>query len=224
MAEIEVEGKTVEEAIQEGLTKLGIPRENVEIKILNEGTAGLFGLMGTKPARVRLATRNGSGGALDMDTALDYPLAQKTSAEVVSRILKLMDVAFTGIDAKLVTGRIVVEIKSKENDLLIGKNGQTLDALEHIVNLILSKDPVTRVKVTVDCEQYRMRQEERLQILASKAADQVKQTGAIYRFDPMSSIERRIIHLYLKSDTEIETFSEGDGNFRRVVVKPKSSS
>lgn len=221
MAEIEVEGKTVEEAIQEGLTKLGISRANVDIKILNEGTAGLFGLMGNKPARVRLATKNNTGETMDID--LDYPLAQKTAEEVVSRILALMGVAVTGIDVKLVTGRILIDVRTPDNALLIGKSGQTLDSLEHIINLILSKNPVTRVKVTVDCEHYRLRQEERLQAMAAQAAEQVKRTGAAYRFDPMSSIERRIIHLYFEPDADLETFSEGDGTLRRVVVKRKTA-
>ncbi|MGA2090749.1 MAG: RNA-binding cell elongation regulator Jag/EloR [Endomicrobiales bacterium] len=222
MAEIEIEAKTVEEAIQEGLTRLGISREKVDIKILNEGTAGLFGLMGNKPARVRLVTLTGSVGT--MDTALDYPLAQKEATEIVSTIIKMMEIPFSEVDVKLVTGRIIIDIKSQSSSLLIGKNGQTLDALEHIINLILSKNPATRVKATVDCNQFRMRQEETLQAMAAKVAEQVKTTGTTYRFDPMSSIERRIIHVFLKSDPEIETLSEGTGNFRRVIVKQKHST
>ena len=221
MAEIEIEAKTVEDAIQDGLTKLGISREKVDIKILNDGSAGLFGLKGNKPARVRLVTKTGIGGT--DDAVLDYPLAEKTAIAVVFQILTLMEVSFSDVAVSLMAGRITVAIKSDESALLIGKTGQTIDALEHIVNLMLSKDPTTRVKVTIDIDRFRGRQEEKLHTIAAAAAAEVKRSGTIYRFDPMSSVERRIIHVYLQADTEIETASEGDGSFRRVVIKPKNT-
>lgn len=220
MAEIEVEATTVEEAIQDGLTRLGIPRETVDIKILNEGTAGLFGLMGTKPARVRLTTKSGAGNSLG-DNDLDYPRAQKAAGAIATDLLTRMGVPFDGVDVRLVTGRIVVDVRTGDTALFIGKNAQTLDALELIVNLILSREAATRVRVTVDCGQYRLRQEDQLHHQAAEAAAQVKATGTPYRFDPMPPIARRIIHLALKDDPEIETSSEGDGALRRVVITMK---
>ncbi len=221
MAEIEIEAKTVEEAIQDGLKKLNVPRENVEIKILDEGASGLFGLMGTKPARVRLVTKEtGATGAV-CETTADLALAQTRVKEILGDILKLMNIPFTGITTSLMTGRVLVEVTTTESNVLIGKNGQSLEALENIVNLILNRDERTRVKTTLDVEGYRLRQEERLQTMAKKAADQVKSTKKTFRFEPMSSRERRIIHLTLKPDTEIETYSEGEGSSRKVVIKPK---
>lgn len=219
MAEIEIEAKTVEEAIQEGLAKLNCSRDKVEVKILNEGASGLFGLMGTKPARVRLTTKE-EGAACEV--ALDYPKAQEQVKEILGKILTMMKIGYQEITTSLMTGRILADIKSEESSLIIGKNGQTLEALENIVNLMLHKEPDTRIKVALDSEGFRMRQEERLQAMAQKAAEQVKKTNKPYHFDPMPSRERRVIHLFLKADPDIETFSEGEGIFRRVIIKPKN--
>jgi spoIIIJ-associated protein len=220
MAEIEVEGKTVEDAIKQGLAKLGVPRDKVEIKILNEGTSGLFGLMGTKPARVLLISKE-EGGAGEAAAEVDFARAQERAKEVMAELLKGMGIPFTEIKTALMTGRVLVDIKTPESSLIIGRNGQTLEAIEHILNLILNKDKDTRVKLVLDTEEYRRRQEERLQTLAKKAADQVRNTGKIFRFDPMPARDRRIIHVVLKNEPDVETFSEGEGMFRKVGVKPK---
>ncbi|MHB9154758.1 MAG: RNA-binding cell elongation regulator Jag/EloR [Endomicrobiales bacterium] len=218
MAEIEVEGKTVEDAIREGLAKLGCSRDKVEIKILNEGTSGLFGLMGTKPARVLLTTR-GEGGE---KRPADPTAVQARAKEVVSEMLKLMHMDREEIVTSAGDDQVLVEVKSKDSSLLIGKNGQTLDALEHVLNLILNKDEVTRGKVVLDTEKYRHHQEERLVEMARKAAETVTTTKKAYRFDPMPAKERRVIHLALKDNPDVETFSEGDGMFRKVGVKPRN--
>lgn len=154
MSEIEVEGKTVEEAIQEGLGKLGCSQDKVEIKILNEGTSGLFGLMGNKPSRVRLITK---------ERVIDYILAQNSIRDILSNMLRLMNLNYKDINTAMLTGRLMVNIKSDDSRLIIGKNGQTLDALEHILNLMLNKNENTRTKVTLDTEGYRQQQEGRLQ-------------------------------------------------------------
>lgn len=219
MTEIEVEGKTVEEAIQQGLNKLGCSRNNVEIKILDEGTSGLFGLMGTKPARVKLITKD----SVKTQKAIDFVLAQNKVQEVISTILKLMNVSYEEINTSLMASRILVDVKTKESNLLIGKSGTTLEALENIVNLIISKNEKTRTKVVLDIEGYRRRQEDRLQSMAKKAAQYVKKTGKIWRFDPMPAHERRIIHMALKNEPNINTFSEGEGKLRKVIIKPKKS-
>jgi len=216
MAELEVEGKTVEEAIKTGLEKLGVSKEKVKLKILNEGTSGLFGLMGAKPARVLLIAEG-----VELKDGADYPLAVSKTKQTVADILKLMGFEVSGIDAAVRDGAVACEIKSADGSLIIGKNGQTLEAIEHVVNLIVNRSSETRVKINLDTENYRVHQEERLNALAAKAADQVRTTGKIYRFDPMSSKDRRVIHLALKEAEGVETFSEGEGAFRKVIIKPK---
>jgi spoIIIJ-associated protein len=219
MSEIEVEGKTVEEAIRTGLEKLGCARDKVEIKILNEGTSGLFGLMGNKPARVLLTTKEGTPA--ESIGEADLALAQTRAMQVTGEIIKLMQLSFTDIHTALMAGRVLIEVKSADSTQLIGKNGQTLDALENIIGLILSRDPKTRVKISLDTDDYRRKQDERLEDMAAKAAEQVMATGKTFRFEPMPARSRRVIHLALKNNPDVETFSEGEGMFRKVGVKPK---
>lgn len=217
MAELEVEGKTVEDAISDGLSKLGVSRDKAEIKILNEGTTGLFGLMGTKPARVLIVTKDGAAA----NSVVNMALAQKRVKEVLAEIFKLMGMSFSNIAVSVANDQVVADISSTDSSLLIGKGGQTLESLEHVVNLILNKEPETRVKVSLDTEKYRARQEERLVVIANKGAEAAMSSGKIYRFDPMSAKDRRVIHMTLKDHPDVETFSEGEGAFRKVGVKPK---
>ena len=214
MTELEAEGKTIEEAIEEGLRKLGCRRDEVEIKILNEGATGLFGLMGNKPAVVRITSKS------DL-VLVDFDLAQKRVKEIISELLKLMGLKVTQVNTALMAGRVLAEIKSDEGGLIIGRNGQTLDAIELVVNLILNKDKNTRTKISVDTDKFRQKHEERLQKIAREAADQVKKTGTVYKFEPMSSRDRRVIHEYLKTDKDVETYSEGEGVLRKLFIKPK---
>ena len=214
MAELEIEGKTVEEAIEEGLIKLGVTKDKVNVKILSEGAAGLFGLMGNKPAMVKLTTKDGS-------SSVDLSQTKIMAKEAASKILELMGLTFTAITVSIAEDGVSVEVKSKDSKFIIGKNGQTLDALEHVLNLVLNKNAQTRTRISLDTEGYRKQQEERLDAMAKKAAETVSQTGKMFRFEPMSSRDRRIIHLILKDNADVETFSEGDGSFRKVVVKLK---
>lgn len=217
MAELEVEGKTVEEAIKTGLEKLGVSKDKVKVKILNEGTSGLFGLMGLKPARVLLVAE----GVELAGESIDYDLAVTKTKNTVAEILKLMGFSADKIEAASKDGAVHCDIKSSDGSLIIGKNGQTLDALEHVVNLIVNRNEATRLKINIDTEQYRFHQEERLRELASKALEQVKASGKPYRFEPMNAKDRRVIHIALKDIEGIETFSEGEGMFRKVAIRPK---
>jgi spoIIIJ-associated protein len=179
--------------------------------------------MGNKPARVLLSTKEAAtAGTEGVNPEADYALSQEKAKEVVADILKLMNVGFTEIHTALLAGRVMVDVKTPESNLVIGKNGQTLEALEHVVTLILSREKKTRVKIALDTEEYRHHQEERLQSMATKAVEQVKQTGKIYRFEPMPARSRRVIHLALKNNPDVETFSEGEGMFRKVGIKPKT--
>ncbi len=224
MAEIEVEGKTVEEAITEGLKKLGVSRDKVEIKILDEGTTGLFGLMGAKPAHIRMTAREGIGAeqrsADETNPDIDHALTEKRVKEVLGEMLRLMNISFKEISVARADDRVVTEVRSDESSLLIGKNGQTLEAVEHVLTLMLSRDKATRARITIDTEHYRLRHEEKLQAMAKQAAEEVRRTGHTHRFDPMPSRDRRVIHVCLKDDPEVESFSEGEGPFRKVGLKP----
>lgn len=228
MEEKEFSGKDVEEAIEKGLKELGLSRDDVEVKILDEGKAGLFGLMGASPAKIKLIVKPLKGleaeekreVTWEKPSGVNLISAQKKVKEELDEILKLM-----GMEAEVATSlegtKVVADIKSENGAVLIGKKGQTLNALQLIVNLIVNRDEKTRTKVIVDTESYRQRREKALVEMAREVADEVKSKGKPRELEPMNPNERRVIHLALKNDKDVETTSKGEGNFRRVVVSPK---
>jgi spoIIIJ-associated protein len=224
MKEIEIEGKTIEEAIETALKELGVKKEEVEIEVINEGKMGLFGLMGAAPAKIKVTMRNKEVSSSKMLTDIS-PEHEKMAKETVSELLRL-----SGISGEVKTsvsgGRIVTEIKSPDGALLIGKRGQTLDAYQFIVNLIINRrlsqeNGADRLAVVLDTENYRQKRETALRGLAMNIAERVKQTGERQEMEPMSPQDRRIIHLAIGEDPELDVNSEGEGIYRKIVVRRK---
>ena len=218
LKELESTGKNISEAINTGLKLLKCTKDEVEVKILDEGSSGLFGLMGSKPARVLLTLKNGIAEIKNIET-IDFKLACKSVENVINDIVKMMGINISSVKTSHEDDTVSAEIASDNSGVLIGKGGQSLDALEYLVQLIVNTDPRTRVKVNLDTENYRAKQQERLKTIAEKAMEYVKRTKKIYRFDPMSAKERRYLHNYLKNIGGFDTFSEGEGIMRKVGVK-----
>ena len=122
------------------------------------------------------------------------------------------------------SGRILLEIKSKESGLLIGKKGQTLLALEYVLNRLVQHQTGSRVRVYLDCDGYRRRRKQWLERIAREGAEEVVRTGTEVRLGPMEADERKIIHLALKDHPQVYTESQGFHPFREVVIKPKPES
>ena len=198
---IETEGETVEEAIENALSELEVTREQVTIDIISEPTKGILNF-GAKPAKVRTTLKQ------------DVSAAPET---ILKEILNRM-----GIDAKIeadyVDGSTHLNILTDSPALLIGKHGQTLDAIERILNCIVNKVSLAKKRVFVDTEGYRERREERLIEMANQVAEKVRYTGRDVVLAPMSARDRRIIHVTLKEDDIVSTYSQGEGDMRRVVV------
>ena len=224
--ELEITGKNIEDAIEKGLKELNCERENVEIKILDEGTKGLFGLMGAKPARVRLTAKDKN---FAKDTRrerkeepkreIDFDLACKNAKEYTSKIISMMNIKIDDIKVTHDDETVNIAVSTDSGSLLIGRSGQSLNALEYVVQLMLNTNPATRAKVAIDTENYRQKQQERLKTIANTAIEYVKRTKKIYRFDPMSAKDRKFIHQYFKNLGDFDTFSEGEGTKRKVGVK-----
>jgi spoIIIJ-associated protein len=174
--------------------------------------------MGSKPARVLLTLKNGIAEIKNIET-IDFKLACKSVENVINDIVKMMGINISSVKTSHEDDTVSAEIASDNSGVLIGKGGQSLDALEYLVQLIVNTDPRTRVKVNLDTENYRAKQQERLKTIAEKAMEYVRRTKKIYRFDPMSAKERRYLHNYLKNIGGFDTFSEGEGVMRKVGVK-----
>lgn len=225
MPEIEIKGKTIEDAISEGLKRLGCSREDIEVKVLDEGASGLFGLMGAKPAYVLISAPEECCKKAGCFT--DPKEFQEKVKRVLTDILLRMGMPAKNIKTSFDKESAVVNADLDANGsggYVIGKKGQTLDALEYLTQIISNNGSESKIKINLDCESYRLKQNEKLRILADKAVEYVKRTGKNYRFDPMSARERKTIHLYLETDPSVESFSEGEGSLRRLGVKLSAST
>ena len=198
---IETEGDTVEEAIAYALTELEATRDQVTIDIVSEPTKGILNF-GAKPAKIRATLKQ------------DVSSAPET---ILKEMLNRM-----GIDAEVessfVDGSTHLNIVNDNPALLIGKHGQTLDAIERLLNCIVNKASLVKRRVFVNTEGYRERREERLVEMARQVAEKVRYTDREVVLAPMSARDRRIIHVTLKGDEIVSTYSQGEGEMRRVVV------
>jgi len=224
--ELEISGKNIEDAIEKGLQELNCKKEDVEIKVLDEGTKGLFGLMGAKPARVLLTIKDKSQvkelkkiKKEESKREIDFDLACKNAQEYVSKIISMMNIKIDDIKVSHDEDTVNIEVATDSGSLLIGRSGQSLNALEYVVQLMLNTNSSTRAKVSIDTENYRQKQQERLKAIINKAIEYVNRTKKIYRFDPMSAKDRKFIHQYFKNLGGFDTFSEGEGTMRKVGVK-----
>ncbi len=224
MKQVEIEAKTVEEAIKLALKKLGAKKEEVDIEVINEGKMGLFGLMGATPAQVKVRLKDKRGEVKQQKEETASSLQDKAK-EILIKILNLM-----GIDAEVETSvtseRITANIKSSQGALLIGKKGQTLESLQLISTLIANKQMSMngdnrRVRILLDTEGYRKRRESNLEKLAEQIAAGVKETGKTEFMDPMPPQDRRIIHISIGDDPELDVVSEGEGIYRKIVIRKK---
>ena len=198
---IETEGDTVEEAIEHALTELEATRDQVTIDIVNEPTKGILNF-GAKPAKIRATLKQ------DVSSAPDTILR-----EILSRMRIDAEV-----ESSFVDGSTHLNIVTDSPALLIGKHGQTLDAIERLLNCIVNKASLVKRRVFVNTEGYRERREERLVEVAHQVAEKVRYTDREVILAPMSARDRRIIHVTLKEDEVVSTYSQGEGEMRRVVV------
>ncbi len=200
---VETEGKTTEEALEHALEKLDVSREQVSVKVIHEATKGILGL-GTKLAKIR-ATVKGD--------------ISPTPESVLHELLTHMGVE-AEIETRSIDDNVHLIVSADTPGLLIGRHGQTLNAIEYLVNCILNKSSLVKKRVFVDTEGYRERRETLLVDLANRTAAKVKESNLEVVLNPMTPQDRRIVHLALQSDNGVATYSRGEGMLRCVVVTP----
>ncbi len=221
MKSIEIEGKTIEEAINKACAELNAAREDLEIEVLSNSSSGFLGLVGAKKALIRATLKSSCDKSLALDLASassSNSLAEKAQKTLIE-ILSLL-----GMEAKIQIKdepeRLLVSFKGDGSGLLIGRKGQTLDALEYLVNKIVHKDSEDKKKIVVDTENYRARREEVLIKLAKRMGEKAKHTGKPVTMSPLNAHERRIVHLALQNDKALHTHSKGTGFYRKIVISP----
>jgi spoIIIJ-associated protein len=245
MRSVESEGDSIDQAIESALRTLGVSRDLVQVEILADATRGVFGFGGTK-ARVRATLREAlspgdiprvigdgvsretrvPGETVSRETSrpvqIDDQLSER-SREVLTGLLSHVGVSCTvrmGDTSEADT--IHLEVTGDSSGLLIGRRGQTLDALEYLVNRMSVRGDNAVARISVDVEGYRQRRREYLETLARRLADKAKQSGRVVTLNPMSPRDRRIVHLALQDDQAVSTRSQGDGHFRKVLILPEN--
>jgi spoIIIJ-associated protein len=202
---VEATGRNVEEAVKNALNELNISRDKVDVEVLDGGTKGLFGLLGSKLSKVRVTVKN------------DYGFAAK---DFLRQVLENMGIK-AEIQVQESKDALKIDLKGPSMGILIGHRGETLDSLQYLVSLVVNKDNQNYKKIMLDTEDYRKKREETLIKLAKRLAQKTKKTGSRTVLEPMNPYERRILHATLQHDPSIETHSEGEEPFRRVVIDLK---
>ncbi|MBE6043205.1 MULTISPECIES: RNA-binding cell elongation regulator Jag/EloR [Clostridium] len=209
MKSIQMNGRTVEEAVQNALRELNVTEDKVNIKIIDEGSKGLFKLFKGKDAIIEVTLKN------------DYiEDARKFLREVLNAMGILAE-----IDIKENDDIININLIGPNMGLVIGHRGETLDSIQYLVSLVINKNNNGEYKkVILDTENYRSKREETLKRLATKIAYKVRKTNRAVKLEPMNPYERRIIHATLQNDAYVLTYSEGEEPYRKVVVDLKKKA
>ena len=258
---IEIEGKTIDEALYMGLDQLKLTIDEVEVEVVDYGQKGFMGI-GYRPVKVKLTEREevvipdfvlnkdakkGSKPRRERDRKRDnkrrerpekkerteeeapkgeyFPEGTEFVENEVTHFLEglMTHVGITNgsVKAANTDNGLLVNLEGDDMGVLIGRRGETLDAVQYLASLVYNKDKDDYHRVTVDTENYRKKRENTLIRLARKKAGQVAKTGKRVVLEPMSPFERRIIHFALQNDKYVVTYSEGEEPSRHVVIDKK---
>lgn len=247
-ATLEVIAPSVEEAIEKGLNQLGLARQDVDVKVLDEGSDGLLGL-GARQARIMLVVHDRpereqvaqeeapeaeepvakEEQALEQDLDDEDNYLVNLSQETVKDLLSKMNLENVKLDTYLGEpygphNRVPVHVDIYGEDLsvLIGHRGKTLNALQYIGRLILGKELERSVPLVLDVEGYRDRREQQIRRMARQVARQVGETRRQKSLEPMPANERRFVHIELRDNPKVYTESTGSGKSRKVVIYPQN--
>lgn len=205
----EYSAKTVDEALTNALVELKTTSDKIEYEVLEKESGGFLGMF-SKPARINVRLK------LTLEDKVRDFLSNVFSA---MNLDASFDISYDDEEKSF-----EVNIVGDDMGVLIGKRGQTLDSLQYLVSLVVNKDSEEYIKVKVDTEDYRRRRKETLENLAKNISSRVKRTHRSVALEPMNSFERRIIHSALQNDKYVETHSEGEEPFRKVIVTPKKGA
>ena len=244
MVSIEMTGKTVDEALEAALAELHTTKENVDVEILEEPKDGLFGLFGGRKARIKVTVKIAPADekaaeqseksltenketiaaveAKVTKTVVNNDEAVKMAKDFLMKIFAAMKIQV--VMEKFVSkedGSVTFKLHGADMGMLIGKHGQTLDSLQYLTNLVANKHSAERIRIMIDIEDYRERRAHTLTRLALRLAERVKRSGDRVVLEPMNPHERKIIHMALQNDNRVNTLSEGEDPYRRVVIELK---
>jgi spoIIIJ-associated protein len=226
---IEVEGKTYEEAIKKASQSLNVDEKDLDIDVKEVDTKGILGLLGSKKVRITARIRGSVMPSSETIDTATTPTAQDTPEDYGVKFLTEL-AAITGLSFNIKVSkvsekldRLLFMIQCDNGDILIGKDGETLEALQHVLRLAIAKRYKQAAKILVDINGYREKRKKALTIMAKRLADRVRRTGRRQKTDPLNPYERRIVHTLFKHNKNISTKSEGEGHVKKVVISPSGN-
>ena len=274
----EFEGKNIEKAIEKACEKLNINKKNLSYDVISTGSSGIFGIVGTKKAKIRvnlsertIQQNKEEKASQDFDgvmSIVDEAFGEKKKVKEIPEKIKekkelkknenkvsLLNKEFKkkeisiNIPEELITlasktlqkiidsitdnatvvttinhNQLLLKIEGGNSGVLIGRRGQTIEAMQFLIEKIINRKSEYRIKLKIDIKEYMMTRKANLRSLARKMADKVKKTGRPTTINQMTAQDRRIVHLTLKDDIKIRTQSMGDGYYKKLIIFPKKNN
>ncbi|MCJ8013065.1 protein jag [Paenibacillus sp. KQZ6P-2] len=234
MSKVVVSGKTVEEAVRQGLAQLGVSQDRVTVNIITQPSKGFLGLIGVKEAKVELTllpdpepTPVKTASTLPLDPAVPVAEEEKTeldpyeeAVQFIKDVGKSMGLDVT-VDVQHAKDVTTLQIFGPDLGLIIGRRGQTLDALQYLANIVANRYSDSYIRIVLDAENFRERRKKTLEDLADRLAGRVIRSHKEVVLEPMSSQERKVIHSRLQDHPQVKTYSKGEEPNRRIVITLK---
>jgi spoIIIJ-associated protein len=245
---LEFNGKNVDQAIEKASDELSIPPEKIKHEVLAYGSSGIFGLVGVKKAKIKVfieeeknrtvrtgqADRKKEAVRFEKTTASDgthdLVVPRKHDEELLASgiraLKKIVDGITTGasVDATEEKNKLLFSISGGDSGVLIGKRGQTLEAIQFLLEKMINKKSTNRMRILVDVEGYLNKRKSNLRLMASRMAEKAKRTKKPITIGQMNAHDRRIVHIHLKDENGVRTQSIGEGYYRKLMIFPKKQS
>lgn len=208
MRAIEKTNRNREAAIEEALRELGVSRDQAVIEILEEEKEGILGIFGARPAKVRVTVKEDK---------------RELARELLEKILGHMNVPCSvKLEKSEDATAAVLLIDGESVGNVIGKRGSTLNSIQYLLNVMVNKEGSDKINVSIDASGYRESRVKSLEELSLKLAQKVRETKKSLELEPMTSQERKVIHMTLKNNADVYTYSKGEEPFRKVVISAKN--
>ncbi|MBF0474348.1 MAG: Jag N-terminal domain-containing protein [Deltaproteobacteria bacterium] len=241
----EIEAGSVEEAIKQASKRFQIAEDKLQYEVISKGSTGIFGLVGVRKAKIKVRVKDETCrcepprktlapvavSAEESPSPAEPDKPENKTGEEAAPVAKTILINILShfqieneVSAEGSGSQVHLSIHGSKIGILIGRKGQTLDALQYIVNKIINKTFSEKVKVTIDTEEYRKRRDRTLSDLALKMSEKAKRIGKPVTISPMNAHDRRIIHLTLQNIQGVRTKSKGEGLMKKIVIIPQKLS
>lgn len=235
----EFSAKTIEEAVKKAMEAFGVTKDELIYEVTTEPTKGFLGI-GARHAVIKASVKEAEivkepeaaaeiepseAEAAESTPSQSVPTGEAADAAEIGRAFLAEIFSEMHLNTDIVIEQkedyLVFDIQGEELGILIGRRGDTLDALQFLLNLVINRKSSSKIKVIIDIENYRAKREETLVGLSHKLAAKARRTGQKVILEPMNPQERRIIHMTLQDDDTVNTYSEGEEPYRKVIIVPK---